>query len=347
MPAEASVLVFGAGAVGGYLGAKLALLPNVSVTLLGRAAMAEAVNRAGIEVLEGGGATRSYPSAITAPAGSPYDIVILGTRTYDLGTALHDLPELVKESGFVLCMQNGVGSDDRIAQQVGEERTIAGTVTFRLRVARPGVVERHGSSGGLALAALPGCSVSPWVVDTFRDAGMDPQIVRDHASLRWSKLLLNMLGSASGAVLDMDLADIMANRCLFRIEQLAFREATRVMAAASTAIVPLPGYPVPLAAAIMRMPCAPAQALIGPRIARSRGGQPPGMREDVRRGRSEIDAYNGAIAHAAWERTIPAPVNRAIAELVTAVTGDEQVRESYRLNPDRYVRFMRDHGARR
>jgi 2-dehydropantoate 2-reductase len=347
MGAERSILIFGAGSVGGYLGGKLAAATSLRLTLLGRPALVDAVHAHGLIVREQGEDTVSHPEVESVLDGHcSYDLVVLTVRTYDVGKAAPDVVRALGETGLLLAMQNGIGTEDELAQEAGRDRMLAGTLTVRPGMDQAGVITRYSRSGGVALASMNASPVPSWIVDSFRATGLPTVLVGDYRSLRWSKLLLNMLGAAVTAILDIDVQELVADPQLFRLEQLAFREAGRVMDAQGIKTVALPGYPVPLGRVVMRLPRSLAQRLIGPRMSRARGGHSPGMRADLKRGRTEIESYNGAIARAARSLGLAAPVNAALTSLTNELAQDPDRRAAFRANKQQFMAYMRAHGVR-
>jgi 2-dehydropantoate 2-reductase len=347
MRADRSVLVFGAGSVGGYLGGRLAAATSLRLTLLGRPALVDAVRAHGLIVRERSVDAVSHPEAESVLHGhSSYDLVMLTVRTYDVGLAAPDVEGALGDSGLLLAMQNGVGTEEDLAEQLGRSRVLAGTLTVRPGMDQPGVITRYSRSGGVALATMNASPVPTWIVDAFRATGLPTVVVDDYRSLRWSKLLLNMLGAATTAILDIEVRELVADPLLFRLEQLAFREAGRVMDAQGIKTVALPGYPVPLGRLVMRLPRPVAQRLIGPRMSRARGGHSPGMRADLKRGKTEIDRYNGAIAQAAQSLGLAAPVNAALTALTNELAHDADRRDAFRGKKQQFIAYMRAHGVR-
>jgi 2-dehydropantoate 2-reductase len=192
---------------------------------------------------------------------------------------------------------------------------------------------------------MQGPPVPSWIVDAFAATGLRTVVIPDHRSLRWSKLLLNMLGAATCAILDADLATVVANPALFRLEQRAFREAGEVMDVAGIRTVALPGYPVPLARRIMRLPAPLARRLIGPRLAGARGGRSPTMRADLKRGKTEVATLNGAVARAALELGLLAPVNATLTALVEEITQHPERRAEFTGNPGRLLAYVEERGV--
>jgi 2-dehydropantoate 2-reductase len=359
------IAVFGAGAVGGYIGGKLAEATDHAVTLIGRPRLTEAVSSHGLVVREDGREAVTHPAVLdSARAAGPSDLVILAVRTYDVPAAIRDIGWLLGQSGqkgpgrarqhtgsyttgegLVLAVQNGVGSDEVLTEALGSDRVLAGTLTASVSMTEPGVVTRHSASGGLALSTMLGTAVPGWIVETFAAAGLPTVVIPEYRSLRWSKLLLNMLGAATCAILDVDLATVVRDPALFRLERRAFREAGDVMDAAGIPTVVLPGYPVPLARRVMRLPAPLARQLIGPRLTGARGGHSPTMRADLKRGRTEIATLNGAVARTALELGQLAPVNATLTALVEDLAQHPDRRSEFAGKPERLLAYLEERGV--
>lgn len=343
-----SILVYGAGAVGGFLGGRLAAAgTSAGVTLLARPAVAKAVENRGLILREPEREDVTRPAVVTSAEGiGPFDLVLLTVRTYDVPAAIPDLQRLIGWHGRVAAFQNGVGTEEELAAALGPDHVLAATLTVSVGMEEPGVVTRYSRSGGVALATMDGGEVPGRLVDLFRRAGLDTVTISDYRALRWSKLLLNLLGSGSTAILDSDMRDVAADPTLFRVEQLAFREAARVMAALGIGTAGLPGYPVPMAQRVMRLPRPIAQRIVGPRMAGARSGRAPGMRDGVARGRTEVDAYHGAIARAGEEAGVPAPVNAALAALIRELTRQPGRRAEFQRRPEALIAYLRQRAIR-
>jgi 2-dehydropantoate 2-reductase len=337
-----SIVIFGAGAVGGYLGAKLMQGGTAgAVALVSRQAMVEAVRSEGLRLQEAGESTVVRPAA-TSSAGDlpPCDLVILTVRAYDVERSLPEVQTLFEHGGLLLAMQNGVGSEELLADALGRDRVLAGALTVSAGMEQPGIITRYSTQGGVALSTMSGAPVPPWITAAFQESGLPTSVVADYRSLRWSKLLLNMIGAASTAILDIDMSALVNDAALFRVEQLALREAVRVMDAQRIQTVRLPGYPVPLMRLVMQLPRRLAQRLLGPRIGAARGGRAPTMRADMARGRTEVTFLNGAVADAADRLGIRAPVNTALSALTLELVRNPERREEFRGRPDALLDYI-------
>ncbi|HLJ69078.1 MAG TPA: 2-dehydropantoate 2-reductase, partial [Chloroflexota bacterium] len=310
-------------------------------------ALQEAVASHGLIIREPDGERVVHPPVATLSAAvDPCDAVLLTVRTYDVAAAIDDVHRLLAASGKLIAFQNGVGTEELLADRLGRNRVIAGTLTASVGQEKPGEIRRYSRAGGVALAAMDGSRVPGWTVDLFATTGLPTITVADYRSLRWSKLLLNMLAAPTSAILDMDIGDLVNDPRVFRIEQRAFREAARVMDRLGIRTVALPGYAVPQARLAMRLPRSLAQRLLSRRIARARSGRSPGMRTEMRRGRLEVDAYNGAIARAAGRAGVPAPVNTALTALAVDLAEHPERRDELRGRPEKLARYLASQGVK-
>jgi 2-dehydropantoate 2-reductase len=347
MAAERSIAVLGAGAVGCYLAAHLANSSTNRVTLIGRSKLVDAVRSAGVRVQGRGERLTVWPDAVVDPTGLPaQDLVILGVRADDVEGALESAVRLTGDVGLLLAVQNGVGTEEILARAIGAERVIAGALTTSVVMDEPGIVTMTSQNGGMGLASLDGSAVPGWVAGFIDDAGVTTALFDDYRELRWSKLLLNMLFAATSAILDMKLAAIVGDVHVFRLEQLAFREAVRVMNRLRIRTVDLPGYKVRLACLAMRLPRSLAWRILGPRMVAARGGRSPGMRWEMHRGRSEVGWFNGAVARAGAVARVPTPVNAALTELTLELASHADRRDAFRQRPEALIAWMRARGIR-
>ncbi|MFN2134773.1 MAG: ketopantoate reductase family protein, partial [Candidatus Promineifilaceae bacterium] len=171
------ILVYGAGAIGGYLGARL-LHSGHEVVMLDRLDMVDAINQEGIIVDEAGEQIHVRPAAVGSLAdamrlGSRFDLILMGLKSYDLPAALMELAAHDGVGETFLTVQNGIGIEEPFVDQFGAKRVVAGSLTTPVSKRSPLhlVVER--SDRGLGLAPTQaGAAIKPWI-DMFQQAGID------------------------------------------------------------------------------------------------------------------------------------------------------------------------------
>ena len=103
------ILVFGAGAIGGYVGALLARAGH-DVTLVARGAQLAALRAGPLEVAWADGRAWSVPvrAAAAEALGEPYDLVFVTLKSNQLAAAAADLARLVAADGSLVMIQNGL-----------------------------------------------------------------------------------------------------------------------------------------------------------------------------------------------------------------------------------------------
>jgi Ketopantoate reductase PanE/ApbA C terminal len=86
----------------------------------------------------------------------------------------------------------------------------------------------------------------------------------------------------------------------------------------------LPGYDVPKLALAMRFPRPAAWRLLKERIGGGRGEKRPSLALDLARGKQETEVgwLNGAVAQAARDDGLQAPVNATLTDLVQQLAAD-------------------------
>jgi len=344
-PMDGPILIYGAGAVGQFIGGTLALAGH-DVTLLGRPALRDALARGPLTIVQerlapGTPAERAIPLAAIATVGElsrPPTLVILAVKGYDTAAALPDLRGLVARGAVVLSVQNGVGHEAALVAALGADAVRAGAFTISVSVSGPGRVVRHTAKGGLGFGPLGAEDLAP-LVARFRPTGLPLVVARSVRVLKWSKLLLNLLANAQAALLDLPPAALYADPRLFAVERRAFQEARAVMRAAGIGLVDLPAYPTRALALAMACPASLARRLLAARVGAGRGTKLPSLALDLHaaRGRSEIAWYNGAVVALGARLGVPTPVNGVLSGRLAAATADPRAWELYRGDPERLL----------
>ncbi len=337
------VLIVGAGAIGSLLGGRLAAAGH-TVTLVGRQRYVDAVSARGLGIEENGAVTYiATIRAVTDPAqvgGDRFDLLILTTKAYDTVEAVASVAERVRRGTPLLLVQNGVGGESLAQSVVGDAPLFSAVVTLAVEVPEAGVIRPTTSSGGLGLAAVVeaegGLTVDA-LAETFRAAGFKTSVYADYRAMKWSKLLLNILGNAGPAILGLSPGVVFGDPRLFALERDAFCEARAVMRRLGLKPVNLPGYPVSaLAWVICSLPAGLLRPVFRRVIVRGRGGKMPSLYLDLERGRrkSEVEFLNGAVVRQAQELGMEVPANRRLYETLTAIVSGAEDWSRYRGRPE-------------
>lgn len=225
------IAVIGAGAIGGYVGAKLALAGE-DVTFLVRGPNLTAIRQNGMKLILSDGteqvagnvkATNDYAAA------GPQDLVILAMKAHQVEAVMHDLPKLFGPDTMVVTMQNGIpfwyfhahggelqGSrvvsvdpNGLISEKIPAERVIGCVVYPASELLGPGVV-KHIEGDRFPLGELDGSNSErvTRVAECFTRAGFKAPVLEDIRGEIWLKLWGNLTFNPISALARATLVDI-------------------------------------------------------------------------------------------------------------------------------------------
>ena len=319
-----SVLSIGAGAIGTYIAGSLASIGH-DIVVLEQPEVIPALQKNGMHINLKDRAFHIHHFQTVASLGeafasSHFDFAIFAIKSYDTDSFIQQLNPFKEICPTILCLQNGVENETKLSRILGKDKVIPGTVTSSIarRAAGEIVLERK---RGMGLSKLH--PLSDQLVEVFNIAGLNAHLFSDPVSMKWSKMLTNLLANASAAILDMTPAEIFSNPELTQLEIFQIREALSVMAALGIHPVDLPGTSVRSLAFVVRM-LHPglARHLLKMSVGKGRGGKMPSFHIDLqsRRGHSEVDYLNGAVVRFGNSAGIATPVNILLNETLLGLT---------------------------
>jgi 2-dehydropantoate 2-reductase len=188
------IAVVGAGAVGGFYGARLARAGE-RVSVIARGAHLRAIRERGLAIWSALGDHVVRIEAESDPARvGPVDLVVLAVKTYANPQILPLLPDLCGPETAVLTLQNGVASADALADAVGAERVLAGTTYVATAIVAPGLIQQTGVHRRVILGEAFGerRDVSPRVARIaaiLAGADIQAEAVADGRVPVWEKLV--------------------------------------------------------------------------------------------------------------------------------------------------------------
>jgi 2-dehydropantoate 2-reductase len=198
------VAMMGAGGIGGYFGAKLALA-GVDVRLIARGAHLAALLEHGLTVESDQGEIHlpSVQASDDPLAFGPVDLVVVGVKLWDTDAAARAVLPLVQGGAAVVSFQNGVRKDDILRDVAGRDALIGGVSYIAASIARPGVIRHVGAMQKLVFGEFGGAASArtQGLLDACLAAGIDAQISPDIGRATWEKFVF--LAGLSGATTAM------------------------------------------------------------------------------------------------------------------------------------------------
>lgn len=224
------IAIIGAGAIGGYVGVKLALAGE-DVTFMVRGENLRAIRERGMKLILTDGTEQVAQVQATddyAQAG-PQDLVILAMKAHQVEAVADELPKLYGPETAVVTMQNGIpfwyfhrhggelaGSpvhsvdpSGMLLKKIGVERVIGCVVYPASELIAPGVV-RHIEGDRFPVGEPDGSSSArvTTISDCFAKAGFRAPVLPDIRAEIWLKLWGNLTFNPISCLTHATLADI-------------------------------------------------------------------------------------------------------------------------------------------
>jgi 2-dehydropantoate 2-reductase len=198
------ILVVGAGAVGGYFGARLAAAGR-DVTFLVREQRAAQLRAIGLEVKSSAGDFTIAPADLKlisaqqlASSKSTFDLILLSTKAYSLEAAMNDFAPAVGADTAILPILNGMRHLDMLSARFGAEHVLGGASRIVADLDPEGRVLHIEQWQDLVFGELDK-RVTPRIeaiAKTLHGAGFEDQLSPDIIAFMWQKWML--LASMAG-----------------------------------------------------------------------------------------------------------------------------------------------------
>jgi 2-dehydropantoate 2-reductase len=246
------ICIYGAGAIGGYLGLLLKE-GGADVSLIARGAHLEAIRKNGLKLLIGGGEKVAQMPATANPAElGPQDYVIIGLKSHQAWESAEAIKPLLGPDTAVVTAQNGipwwyfygfegqyanlqlqsVDPDGRQWNTIGPERAIGCTVYPATEIVAPGIIKHiYGDRFGLGEPTRKETPRIQALAAAFEAGGLkakiNPEIRNDIWLKLWGNLCFNPISALTRATLDIVATDpgtrMVARKMMEEAEKIARR----------------------------------------------------------------------------------------------------------------------------
>jgi 2-dehydropantoate 2-reductase len=323
------VCIFGAGAIGTHIAARMAGRDAAEVSVVARGAQLDALRRNGAVLKFGGEEFRAKAHAVTDDASAlpPQDLVLVTLKAHALPPLARTFERLLAPQGSIVFMLNGIPWwwPYRLAGASGplplldpggelwnrlRERTLGCVIYSPNELEAPGIVAHHGPERWvIGEPSNEATSRLGTIVDLFNDSKLPAERVADLRDEIWRKLVNNASGNTIAALTRLDLYGIGSDPELRRISIALMRETLDVAAAL--------GWDLRA-----QIDCEK----VAGRAAKGRGTR-PSMLQDVLLGRPiETEALLGQTQAFAREREVAVPTMDVILPLLRGL--DRSLRET-------------------
>ncbi len=329
------------GAIGTYIGGSLAAA-GYDVAFTERPETIDVLKNKGLKIQTPAGLLQVkeltlYSSLAEALQSAKYDVALIAVKSFDTQSVLEEIRPLAAKFPPMLCLQNGVENEDLITSVLGKERVIGASIGTAVGKNGPGDVRVEKMRG---IGIESGHVLSEKLIAAFSAAGLNAKGYAKRADLKWSKMLSNLLGNATSAILNWTPARIFSDPRIYAIEVAQVRETLAVMKAQGIHLVNLPGTPIALLIELMdRFPAFISRPIAAKGMGKGRGQKMPSFHIDLYHGqtRSEVSYLNGAIARAGMELGISTPVNRVLTEILETLASGKVSKEIFAHQPEKLI----------
>ena len=301
------VMILGAGALGAFVGGRIAKA-GYSVQLVNRSSSnAKVINTQGLKVETSEETFVVHPDAVRLEQASDARFVLLFTKTYQSEEAIKAVQAKLSPSSIIVTLQNGLGNGQRLAEQV-KQSVIHGVTMIPATQVEPGFVRSHGFSdtwfGPLNPNDKYALSAAVDLEKILTESGVTASNVDQPLNKIWQKACFNVAMNGVCALTDAGPGIVNDIEALKREAHALADEAVSVATAMNATV-----------------DTEALHNLINFACTEHRFHQ-PSMLQDVRAARlTEVDSLNGFVVEQATRLGVSVPKN----ELITALILGRQV----------------------
>jgi len=308
------ICFIGAGALGSTIGGALAR-GGADVWLIDPfQAHVDAINSNGLRMLEGETETTVKLRACTSATqvGAVADLVVVLVKSYHTRDAIRAAAPILGPDTVVMSLQNGLGHEDILAEEVGRDSVMAGKTYVGGVLLGPGHVRSGVVGKETIIGELDGRITDRGraIAEAFNRAGILTHLSDNILGVMWDKLFINVAGGGLTAITGLTYGGLYSSSELEACALAAISEAIAVAQAAGVKI----SITDPKQAWTM------ASAGLPPQFKTS-------MLQSLQAGaKTEVDYIHGSVMRWGEKLGVPTPVN---STLVALVKGLEYSRTDY------------------
>lgn len=208
------ILMVGAGAIGGYFGGRL-LDAGRDVTFLVREGRAQELERDGLIVRSPLGNIEypSPPQVMAAMLGTPFDLIVLSCKAYDLDSAMESFAPAVGPETLILPLLNGMAHLDRLAERFSPANVLGGQCLISLDRDASGAILHLNDTNQLSFGERDG-GLTPRihkVAEVLGNAGFDALPSDQITQEMWEKWCFIATGAGVTGSMRASIGDVVAS----------------------------------------------------------------------------------------------------------------------------------------
>lgn len=216
------ICFLGAGALGSAIGGTLALNGQEVYLVDQWADHVKQIKAAGLIFQEGEKETKIPIKAVTDPTQlGEMDLIIVLVKSFATETAIKNAAPLIGKNTIVMSLQNGLGNEEIIMEQVGAEKVIGGKAYVGGVLVSPGVVIPGVAGKEIYIGEMNGEKSErvQKIAKVLNDGGVLTQLSENITGMIWDKLMINVATGALAGITGLPYGDLYQ---ILEIQQTAF-----------------------------------------------------------------------------------------------------------------------------
>ena len=289
-----NIIVLGAGAIGSLYGAKLSKMNDV--LLVGNKQQIKSVNKNGLRITGLENNTYTIRATTKIRKIERNTLILLTTKVHDGKKAISGIKNLIKKDTVIICLQNGLYSENIVKGVVGKKCLVLRAVTNSgVAFLKPGTIKYNNYS----YTSIEKSKKSKEIAENFKQCGLNGYVSENIKADMWKKLVFNCVLNPITAILRVENRGI-ADERLNPLKKLVVEECLRV--AKKDGII----FNFDIGKAINK--------------AFKNSTNISSMQQDLIKGKkTEIDFLNGAVARLGTKYGIECPANEALAAIIKQI----------------------------
>lgn len=287
------IVVFGAGGVGGYFGARLAQAGE-RVTFIARGRHLDAMLSNGLTIESTQGEFTVHPVYATDDTTQVADVdaVLMCVKAWQVPECARSVQSMVGPKTLVVPLENGIEAPSQLAEVLGKQHVGGGLCRLSSWIVSPGHIKQAGFEPSIAFGELDNRTSQrcETLLESFLNAGLQAEIPPDINLAMWQKFLFISAVSGLGALTRVPVGIFREQPGTRRILEGELKECYEVAVACG---IPFP--PGSASATLSFIDTLPP-------------GTTASLQRDIMEGKpSELESQNGVIVRLGRQLGIPTP----------------------------------------
>ncbi|SNZ11014.1 ketopantoate reductase family protein [Hydrogenobacter hydrogenophilus] len=240
------------------------------------------------------------------------DVIVLSVKSYDTQSALEGLSSFVEKGSYILIAQNGYGNYEKAVELFGDDKVILSRIIFGAKRTNVDRVRITVCADPVVIGSPSGNIKEEFLntlADIFSKAGIPTRHDREVYKYLWEKIIYNCALNPLGALFELTYGQLVENPYTREIINGIIDEIFMVLKAHRIET--------------FHTSSEEYKRHFYEKLVPPTANHYPSMLEDIKKGKTEIDALNGAIVELGKQANIETPINSVITNMVKGVCYDK------------------------